>query len=70
MRPAPAQVFKPRGDSGIHLNPAHKGLLHERLGVAEGQPIPQGKIVAAEHSSSPALKKEAVFAENAKGWRH
>lgn len=65
-----AQAFRPRSDSSIHINPAHKGLLHEKLGVPQGQPIPEGKIEAAEDSSSPSLKKEAVFAENAKGWRH
>lgn len=52
--------------SGIHINPAHKGLLHEKLGVPQGQPIPEAKIKQAEHSSSPALRKEANFADVAK----
>lgn len=55
---------------GIHIKPSHKGLLHKKLGVPEGKKIPAGKIEAAEHSSSPALRKEAHFADNAKDWNH
>ena len=54
--------------AGIHIKASHKGLLHEKLGVPQGQPIPAGKIKSAEHSSSPALRKEAQFADNAKKW--
>ena len=54
----------------IHIDPAHKGRLHSKLGVAEGKPIPAKKLAKAEHSANPALKKEAVFAENAKKWKH
>lgn len=52
------------GDDGIHLNPAHKGLLHKRLGVKSGQPIPSAKLRKALHSSSPVERKEAQFATN------
>jgi hypothetical protein len=54
----------------IHIKPSHKGLLHEKLGVAQGKHIPASKIERAEHSSSPALRKEAQFAENASHWHH
>lgn len=54
----------------IHINPAHKGLLHEKLHVPQGQKIPESKIKHAEHSSSPALRKEAHFADNAKHFKH
>lgn len=49
----------------IRIKPSHKGLLHKKLGVPQGQKIPQSKIKAAEHSASPALRKEADFADTA-----
>lgn len=54
----------------IHIKPSHKGLLHKKLGVSAGAPIPAGKLAKARHSSIPAERKEAVFAENAKHWDH
>lgn len=54
----------------IHIKPSHKGLLHKDLGVAEGKPIPQAKLEKAEHSDSAAVRKRAVFAENAKHFNH
>jgi hypothetical protein len=56
--------------SSIHINPAHKGLLHQKLHVPKGQPIPASKLAAAEHSKSPAERREANFAANAKHWHH
>lgn len=50
----------------INIKPAHKGLLHKKLGVPQGQTIPMGKIRKAEGSASPALRKEASFAATAK----
>lgn len=54
----------------IHIKPSHKGLLHKKLGVPQGEKIPAAKIKAAEHSKSPALRKEAHFADNAKHFAH
>ncbi len=48
----------------INIKPSHRGLLHRKLGVPQGQRIPGAKITAALHSSSPALRKEANFARN------
>ena len=48
----------------IRIKKSHKGLLHKKLGVPEGQPIPESKIQAAKNSSSPAERKEATFAQN------
>ena len=48
----------------IKIKPSHKGLLHKKLGVPPGEKIPEGKIAAAKKSSSPALRKEATFAQN------
>ncbi len=52
----------------IHLNPAHKGRLHENLGVPAGQKIPAAKLEVATHSKSAEIRKEANFAKNAKKW--
>lgn len=53
---------------GIHIKPSHKGLLHKDTGTAAGKKIPEAKIKKAEKSSDPAVRKRAVFAENAKHW--
>ncbi len=47
----------------------HKGALHEKLHVPKGEKIPEKKIIKAEHSKSPKLRKEAVLAETLKGLR-
>ena len=54
----------------IKIKPENKGKLHKDLGVAKGKKIPEGKLKAAEKSSDPAVRKRAVFAENAKKWKH
>ena len=46
------------------IKPSHKGLLHKKLGVPQGEKIPEAKIAKAKHSKSPALRKEATFAQN------
>lgn len=54
----------------IQIKKSHKGLLHKKLGVAQGKKIPAAKLQAAAHSKSPALRKEADFAINAKKFKH
>lgn len=54
----------------IHIKKSHKGLLHKNTGTPEGKKIPAAKITAAKHSKDPAVRKRAVFAENAKKWHH
>lgn len=49
------------------IKPSRKGLLHKKLGIPQGTKIPQSDLTAAEHSSSPALRKEAQFADNFNG---
>lgn len=48
------------------IKPTDKGLLREKLGVKEGQKISQAKLIKAEHSSDPTLRKEAVLAATLK----
>ncbi len=54
----------------IRIKPSHKGRLHRALGVKPGQKIPAKALMHAEHSKSARVRKEAVFAENAKHWNH
>ncbi len=54
--------------SKIEIKPSHRGLLHKDLGVSSGSKIPAEKLEKAAHSSDPAERKRAVFAENARKW--
>lgn len=54
----------------IRIKKRHKGLLHKKLGVPQGKPIPPGKLAEALHSKSESLRSEAQFAKNAKGFNH
>lgn len=54
----------------IHIKASHKGLLHKDTGTPAGEHIPAKKLAKAEHSEDPAVRKRAVFAENAKHWNH
>ncbi len=54
--------------SKIEIKPSHRGLLHEKLHIPEGEKIPSGKLTEAKNSSSPGLRKEAIFAQNSKSW--
>lgn len=54
----------------IHIKKSHEGLLHEELGVKPGQKIGIGQLMKAKHSKSPAERKRATFAENARHWNH
>ena len=54
----------------IHIKASHKGKLHKALGVPKGQKIPASKLAKAAKSKSPAMRKMANFAKNAKKWAH
>lgn len=54
----------------IHIKKSHEGRLHKNLGVAADKPIPASKLQSAANSSSPAVRKQAQFAINAKKWHH
>ena len=56
-----AKPFKPGG---------HKGKLHRELHVPEGEKIPHSRLMAAEHSSNPEIKRDAVRADTMEHWRH
>lgn len=48
----------------------HKGALHKSLHVPQGQKIPEKKILKAEYSKNPTLRRRAVLAETLKHLRH
>lgn len=54
----------------IKIQKSHVGLLHKSLGIPQGKPVPAADLMRAMHSKSPAVRKRAVFANNAKGWSH
>lgn len=56
--------------SKIHINPAHRGELHRDLKVPQGEPIPVKKLAQARNSEDPAVRKRAIFATNAKHFKH
>jgi hypothetical protein len=53
-----------------YIDIKHPGALHKSLGVKQGEPIPASKLEKAIHSKNPLLKKRAVFAKNAKSFKH
>lgn len=60
--------------SSIHIKPSHKGMLHEAMGIAKDKKIPidrlKGVKQRAKRAGNTKLEKEAVFAENARNWKH
>lgn len=52
----------------IKIKKSHRGLLHKKLGISQHKMIPLKELSKAKHSSSAKLRKEAVFAENARKW--
>ena len=48
-----------------------KGKLHRELKVQQDEKIPAKKLVKAEHSENPTIRKEADLAKTLKGFnRH
>lgn len=52
------------------LNIKNPGALHKTLGVPEDKKIPAKKLDKALHSRNSLTRKRAVFAENAKNFKH
>lgn len=56
----------------IKIKPANKGLLHSKMGIAPGKKIPTKSLAKekskADKTDNVKLKKEVVFAQNAKKW--
>ena len=52
----------------IHIKPSHEGLLHKDLGIKKGKKIPLKEEEAEKAHGTPAEKKRATFAINARKW--
>jgi hypothetical protein len=52
----------------IHIKPSHKGKLHKALGEKKGKKLTVAEEEKAKDSGSPAERKEATFALNARKW--
>jgi len=56
--------------ASINIKPSHKGLLHKKLGLKPNSPISESTLESAGKDATGKLKKEIVFAENARKWHH
>lgn len=54
----------------IKINPANKGKLRAATGTKKGQKIPVSKLQDMKKNGTPAEKKRANFALNARKWKH
>lgn len=54
----------------INIKPSHKGLFTAKAKKAGEGVQAFARKEANSKSASPATKKQAVFAENAKKWHH
>jgi hypothetical protein len=54
----------------INIKKSHRGLLHKKLGIPSGKKIPLSELHKAAHSKSPAERREADFAINARKFKH
>jgi hypothetical protein len=62
---------KPEGKVNvIHIKKSHEGKLHSKLGEKKGKKLTLAEEEKAKHSGSPAERKEATFAINARRWNH
>jgi hypothetical protein len=54
----------------IHIKPSHEGRLHRAAGVKQGKKVPLKDEEELKAHGTPAQKKEANFAINARSWHH
>lgn len=57
-----------RRKSGIKIKPSKQGSLRKATGTKKGQKIPAAKLQKMKKSSSPAMRRKANFAINARKW--
>jgi hypothetical protein len=58
--------MKKEGKNWIQGADIKKGALRKKLGVKEGDIIPEAKLKKATKSKNPKMRKEAVLAETFK----
>ena len=58
-----------RRKGGIKIKKSRAGSLRRHTKTPKGKKIPMKKLQAAKRSKSPAIRKKANFAINARKWR-
>jgi hypothetical protein len=61
---------KPKGKSGIHINPKNKGKFTASAKKAGESVQSHAASVLANPKATPLQKKRANFARNAAKWKH
>ncbi len=54
----------------IHIKPSHEGRLHAATGTPKGKKISLDEEEDLKEHGTPAERKEATFAINARSWHH
>ena len=54
----------------IHIKPSHRDALHRELHVPTGKKISVATLEKASHSKNSVEKSRAVFALNARNFKH
>jgi hypothetical protein len=54
----------------IHIKPSHEGRLHRATGTKAGKKVSLSDEEDLKEHGTPAEKKEANFAINARKWHH
>jgi len=58
-----------RRKGGIKIKKSRAGSLRRHTKTPKGKKIPMSKLQAAKRSKSPAIRKKANFAINARKWK-
>jgi hypothetical protein len=58
-----------RGRAKIKIKKSRRGSLRRATGTKKGKKIPMSKLQKMKRSKSPAMRKKANFAINARKWK-
>ena len=63
-------MAKSKGRSPIHIKKSRQGSLRAATKTKKGKNIPVSTLRRLKNSKSPAMRKKANFALNARKWKH
>jgi hypothetical protein len=61
---------KRTGKLNIKIKKSKQGSLRAATGTPKGKKIPMSTLNRLKKSGSPAMRKKATFAKNARSWGH
>jgi hypothetical protein len=61
---------KSKGKPRIYIKPSKQGSLRKATRTKKGKNIPMSTLQRLKKSGSPAMRKKANFAINARKWGH